>query len=86
MSAEVEKALADLRRHFAPLKPKSIADSARDAAAMAKLSTQDRILCELDGLKGAMLRREERLTDTLLIVIDHLAGRLADLEEQVTQP
>lgn len=80
-----EQALAALRAHFATERPKpTTLDEIKAAEARDKLSPMQLIAAKIDGHADGAIRREHRLTDTLLVVIDELRQRVTDLEEGMT--
>lgn len=84
-ASPAEKALAELRSHFAGTKPRTTAlDQVKEAEARASLTPLQEVACRVDGVADGVIRREHRLTDTLLIVIDELRQRVTDLEEGMT--
>lgn len=80
-----EEAVAALRSHFPDTRPKPTSlDQIKEAEARNSLTPIQLLACKVDGIADGFVRREHRLIDSLLEVIDELRQRVTDLEEGMT--
>lgn len=84
-AAAAEQALEALRAHFPDTRPKPTSlDQIREAEARSSLTPIQLLAGKVDGIADGVIRREHRLIDSLLEVIDELRQRVTDLEEGMT--